>query len=148
MSKTLPDMVNIGGTPLAPPASVALGKGALINSDFNVPDDGGSGGSGEGGSLSVTPIAGTYTVGVNDVVILAFGGAYSITLPAPVWGRSLYIKDAAGSSVSLPKTILPHGAETIDGGASYILDIDFAAIHLVADGTNWYVLTAYNGTVV
>jgi hypothetical protein len=40
-------------------------------------------------------------------------------------------------------TIDTEGAETIDGGATYVLDANYEAVTLTTDGTNFFVLSGY-----
>ncbi len=90
----------------------------------------------------------TYSVVATDYVILMTGNAFTATLPAPASGRTLIFKDAAGNAATQNKTISHSASETIDGAATYVLNVNNAAIKLVSDGTNWFVIGEYNGTVI
>lgn len=100
------------------------------------------------GDVGVVSISGAYAIKSSDDVVFAFGGAYPITLPTPSKGRQVTVKDASGNSLNANKTILPTGSATIDGASSFVLNIDYASVTLTSDGTNWYVVSAYNGAVV
>jgi hypothetical protein len=93
-------------------------------------------------------VSSSSTVGPNDVVMLLKGNAFTTTLPPPIVGRVLVFKDASGNANLQPKTIAASGGATIDGAATFTLNIASAAVRLTADGTEWFVTAAYNGTVV
>jgi hypothetical protein len=100
------------------------------------------------GDVNVVSISSAYAIKSSDDVVLAFGGAYSITLPAPTRDRQITIKDASFNSGTSNKTILPTGSATIDGDPSFILNVNAASVTLTSDGVNWYVTGAYNGETV
>lgn len=70
----------------------------------------------------------------------ASSGAVTVNLPgaATVPGRVYYIKkiDASANLV----TIDPNSTETIDGELTQRLAYQHAAVALVSDGTNWYIV--------
>ena len=129
---------------------------------------GGSGGTsgsataGKGGTVSIASglslqsisiSASAYTVDttsvVSDLIILtsrSSTGTGTITLPTATAGRNLYIKDT-GTAGTNNQTITP-AAGTIDGAASYVLNVTKGCIHLHSDGTNWFVISEYNGTII
>ena len=73
----------------------------------------------------------------NDHVCIA-GGAITVTLPAAANGREVVVKHAAAANQVV--TIATPSSETIDGGASYALDIQYSSVTLISDGTNWFIL--------
>ena len=99
-------------------------------------------------TVSEVSIFGAYQIKPTDDVVLAFGGAYPITLPAAAKGRQVTVKDASGNASTENKTILPSGTATIDGDPSFVLNLNSAAVELTSDGMNWYVTGTYNGAVV
>lgn len=70
----------------------------------------------------------------------ASGGAFDVTLPpaASAKGYTLRVKKVDASADAI--TILPDGAETIDGAASLALSTQYEAKSLVSDGTAWWVI--------
>ena len=60
----------------------------------------------------------------------------------------MVVTDTGGSAAINNITINPHGAETINGGASYVINLNRASVWLQSDGTNWFVTAVYNGTAV
>lgn len=94
----------------------------------------------------------TYTVDAgattSDYVILMTGNAFTVTLPVPTAGRVLVFKDAAGNANTQNKTISHNASETIDGATTYVLNLANASVTLMSDGTNWFVIGEYNGTVI
>ena len=65
----------------------------------------------------------------------------------PTAGRVLRIKDIAGNAGTDNITVTPNTG-TIDGSATYVLNINKAGVELTSDGTNWFVTAEYNGTVI
>jgi hypothetical protein len=122
---------------------------------------GGTGGSGTVGTSGSVQVFGaqqrtTRTVTGNTTVDSTATSDYTIfcnpsagmtlTLPVPTAGRVLIIKDI-GTAVTNNITVTPNTG-TIDGAASYVINLSKAAIQLTSDGTNWWVTASYNGTVV
>ncbi len=82
------------------------------------------------------------------------------TLPTPTAGRVLWFTDKSGNAAVNNFTILPHGAETINGAASLVGATNRQTSRLESDGTNWFAtistptasggggaLTAYGGNL-
>ena len=81
-----------------------------------------------------------YTVtSSNEVVFVDVTiGPASVILPAsPSPGRSIFIKDFSGTSLTNPITITSAGGKTIDGVSFAILNGGYSHIQIVYDGTNW-----------
>lgn len=81
------------------------------------------------------------TSGALDIVYLVdtSGGAFNFTLPAPVSGHRLVIKDAKGTFQTNPLSVLQHSSELIEGlAATKLLQTNWGAWSLFTDGTNWY----------
>lgn len=98
---------------------------------------GGGGGSVTGIIRSVNNIAGNTAAGNTagtDYVYLA-GATLNLTLPTSVGNSNLYTVKNTGSGTV---TILPTGAETIDGSSNLILPIQFTAVDLISNNSgNW-----------
>jgi len=85
---------------------------------------------------------------VSDCIIFVNQtGGVTITLPPALGSRMISIKDIAGNAAANHITISP-AAGNIDGAASYVLNLNFAGVLLGSDGSNWFVLAGYNGTVI
>ena len=67
------------------------------------------------------------------------GGVAQVTLPAPSADAFVVVKDKGNANTN-NITVLPNGAETIDGEANYIIDSDYEAKVFVSDGTDWFIL--------
>lgn len=97
--------------------------------------------SGRRYSATVTKTT-TYTATINDDLILgdASGGAFTITLPAASTSAGLELKfkktDASASAV----TIDGNASETIDGVTTKALSSQYASLHIICDGSTWWVV--------
>lgn len=101
--------------------------------------------SAEVSNVTVFTSAGNYSVTANDryvVINKATGGATGVTLPTtPVRGRLLTIKDGKGDSQTNAITIT--GSQNIDGilgSTGIVVNINFASVDLVFNGTIWNVI--------
>lgn len=98
---------------------------------------GGGGGSVTGIIRSVNNIAVTTSAGAvpgTDYVYLA-GATLSLVLPTSIGNSNLYTVKNTGSGTV---TVLPTGAETIDGSANLILPIQFTSVDLISNNSgNW-----------
>ena len=90
--------------------------------------------------------SGTYTVGVNDVVILS-GHSSTITLPSlseTNSGRILFFKDKSGAAATSGQaiTINRTSSDTIDGSnTSFSLNANYGAVLFVGgNGTEWHTI--------
>ena len=124
--------VGYGATGVAGPAGVqgATGVGT-----------GGGGGGGVGGGGVVTKSASYPMVGIdNGKVFLTKTSlaAITYTLPPPISGVIVTIKDSDGNANNNNITINPHASETIEGIASYILAVPWGGVIVISDGTNWF----------
>lgn len=86
--------------------------------------------------------ASPYTILAADTVLLVdtSGGAVEVDLPAVASssGRTIVIKDEAGSAATNAITIDPNGAETLDGSAtSATITVNFGFLEIFCDGTQW-----------
>lgn len=67
------------------------------------------------------------------------GAAFNLTLPIPVTGAFITIKDKTGSFQSNNLTVVRNGSEQIEGlAASKILQTNWGAFNIFSDGTNWF----------
>jgi hypothetical protein len=101
--------------------------------------------------LQTVTITNTYTVDSGTypdcVVLCNFSAAKAVTLPAHSLGRVLAFKDIAGNASTNNITLTP-ASGNIDGFSTYVLNLNKAGVLLVDDGTNYWVIAAYNGTVI
>ncbi len=84
----------------------------------------------------VTASADDYYIGANTS-----GGALEVRLLSAASvpsGQALVIKDEGGASQSNPITVRAHPDQTIDGGASIILESPYSAVSLYSNGSNAY----------
>ncbi len=90
-------------------------------------------------SIDVITVNGTLpTTGYTILV----SGATSVTLPSPVDGMAFKIKDAIGSALASPITIVG----TIDGDSNALINTDYGALELVYSSTiaEWLSLAFIN----
>ncbi len=67
----------------------------------------------------------------------------TVTLPAlnsMKDGAVIIVKDESGACSTNNITVEGYGAETIDGSSSYLLDTDYAAVHLIKRPGGWFTL--------
>jgi hypothetical protein len=86
-------------------------------------------------------------VGGSDRILnCSVAGALTVNLPAAAsrLGLPLTIKDVSGAAGANNITIAPNGAETIDGGANYIIGVNYGAVTLYpfndGVGSGWFIL--------
>ena len=85
--------------------------------------------------VTVTP----YTALSTDYVLAVdVAGAASIVLPVSPTGTTFVVKDASGLASSNPITVT--ASTTIDGAASFVLNIDYGSNTFVFNGTEWNII--------
>lgn len=135
---TAANVINLPGTITG--GDVTLGTGTGINSL--------SGGL----YLTTRNVAGNITIDTTTTDLLLLvdtNSARTITLPAPVNGRVIIIKDKVGLCADHNITIARHASESIDrASASKVLQTAFCVFGLVSDGTNWFVWTPDQEAIV
>ena len=94
---------------------------------------------GEGAGQVRTVVAASDTATATDVVILVNrAGAVAATLPPNVMGKHVVYKDISGNASTNHITLLP-ASGLIDGAATIVMNQNYEALELRADGTNWWV---------
>lgn len=94
------------------------------------------------GDISAVPVTKTadYNITAEDYYLFAdsSGGSFSFYLPpaADVPSVVFIIKKIVSSNLV---TIIPDGAETIEGNSSAVLSVQYDYISIMSDGTNWVV---------
>lgn len=92
---------------------------------------------------TVRTITGNLTIDTTttDYYILCNqSGAINITLPTPVIGRVLVIKDISGAAATNNITLVRSGTEKIEGiAASRLLQTNWGSWTLTTDGTDWFI---------
>lgn len=85
----------------------------------------------------------TIDTTTTDYYILCnHSGAINVTLPPPVAGRVLVIKDISGAANTNNITLVRNGTEQIEGiAASRLLQTNFGSWTLTTDGTNWWIVS-------
>lgn len=96
-------------------------------------------------SPSVTNPGGyPYTVLSTDKIVqVNTSAARTINLEpsaSTVVGQVLYIKDHTGNASTNNISVVPNGAETLDGMASASITADYGVMRLYSDGSNWFSL--------
>jgi hypothetical protein len=98
------------------------------------------------GSLSTKflSFAGNITAASTDNTLVYTGiAAATVTLPSALTcqGRGYWIKNGSTTLPTPVLTIAAVAAQTIDGITSWVLDEGNEMVHIISNGTNWYVLT-------
>lgn len=90
---------------------------------------------------TIVSVSSDVTLTTNAIHFVNTSSARSLTLPSPVSGTEITIKDVTGSANVNNITVVRFGSETIEGvAASYAMDQIYQSITLVADGTNWWII--------
>ncbi|MHA2064636.1 MAG: hypothetical protein ACXABY_09710 [Candidatus Thorarchaeota archaeon] len=88
-----------------------------------------------------------YTTTLADEVILVntdAGRAIVLGTAATVNGKVQIIKDSDGTGAGTNNiTVSTEASETIDGGATYVMNADRESITVVSNGTNWFIVSSY-----
>ena len=91
-----------------------------------------------------TVAAASYTVlGSDKIIHVTYTptGTVALTLPTALMNAAqlpIVVKDAGGNAGANNITIATGGAETIDGGATYVISTNYDTITLYSDGSNWF----------
>lgn len=93
--------------------------------------------SGSGQVLPYVAKTATYAVGVNDYVIEATSGTFTVTLPTAIGitGRIYVVKNTGAGTITVATT----GGQTIDGGATVSLTQNLFTM-VQSNGANWIVI--------
>lgn len=91
---------------------------------------------------SLTTVTGTYSVLATDenLIVTTNAAPFTITLPgSPSAGDFYLVKDGVGNSATNNITVSGNG-NNIDGSSNYSLNINYGAIGLMYNGTQWNVI--------
>ena len=95
-----------------------------------------SGGSGILRSINVVSVNTTAGANVLTDYTYLVSGTTTITLPTAVGNTNLYtIKNVGVNTVTIGTT----SAQTIDGGATALLKVQYVSVDLISNGSNWLV---------
>lgn len=92
-----------------------------------------------GMSMAYVEKTSAYTASLNDYVINCTSGTFNLSLPgasAIGAGKIFIVKNTGGGSI----TLLPNGADTIDGAASVVLSTVNSGRVVMSKGTNGYIV--------
>ena len=81
----------------------------------------------------------SVTASAGSVYLLSNTATVAVTLPTPVDGSFLIIKDTSGNRTANAITITPSSGN-IEGDSNYIIQSDYESVTLVSDSTNWYII--------
>jgi len=89
-----------------------------------------------------TTVTTTLYIAANEDIILvdddAAGGVVTITLPATSRNNAIYNIKKLGTTANV--VIDGNTAETIDGGLTATLTVQYESITIYSDGLNWHIL--------
>lgn len=89
---------------------------------------------GPAGTRTVVAKTGAYTA-VSGEVVLA-NGTFAVTLPTATANREVTVKNVGTGVITVTRA----GSALIDGASTAPLSIQYAAITVVADGSNWHII--------
>jgi len=98
-------------------------------------------------AFDVQDVTTSLVVGSGDSFVyltVDTAAARTITLPlvaSVAEGRIYIIKDKSGSARTNPITVVPSGADTIDGGGSVVLNSDYGTWMIIGNGSTSYFLS-------
>lgn len=102
--------------------------------DVTISSSGGGGGSTRSINNVSTPTAAGDAAGTDYVYLCS--GTMTLTLPTAVGNTNLYtVKNVSTGVVTVATT----GGETIDDGLTAVLRVQYTAVDLISDGSNWKV---------
>lgn len=91
-------------------------------------------------TISIQSSAYSPSATISEVVLAnASSGSITITLPSATSNTNLYIVKKVDNS-SNNVTIATVSSQTIDGGSTAVLRVQFVSVMLVSDGSNWNVV--------
>lgn len=87
-------------------------------------------------------ITASHSVTNDDHIIFCdtTSASFTVTLPSPVDGREIVIKDSRGLAGTNDIVIDTPSTAQIDGSATATLFTNFESVTLVSDGTNWSII--------
>jgi hypothetical protein len=93
--------------------------------------------------VHIITVTAAYTISAEEdriVLVDASGGAVTVTLPAAANADAAFygVKaiDVTGGNV----TVDGDGAETIDGAANVVLNVQYQSVFVISDGTQWWII--------
>lgn len=90
---------------------------------------------------NILSINSNVTLTSGAIHLVDTSSARSLTLPTPVLGTQIIVKDAIGSANINNITIVRAGSEKIETvAASYVMDEILKSITLVSDGVDWFII--------
>lgn len=97
-----------------------------------------------GNYLKVITKAVTYEITPTDGIgfLIADGAGITITLPLAAKSKGRRITICAPTGTANAITVEGNGAETINGGANYSINLNFEQSTMVCNGTAWFLATA------
>lgn len=116
-----------------------LGSGSASSSTFLRGDQ--TWATPAGGGYTVQSKTSGYTAAVGEFVVCdATSAAFTVALPAASGnsGKQIGVKKTDASAHAV--TVDGNSSETIDGQLTYLLAIQYEAVTLICDGSNWYIL--------
>jgi hypothetical protein len=126
------------GTPAGPTATPGTNTTQLATTAF-VTAAVSAGGGGGGTSFTAVPRTSAYTAADYDFVICnGATSGFTVTLPVVANGAWVRVKktDATANAI----IVTGQGGATINGNASYVLNVQYASQDIMSDGTNWHLI--------
>jgi len=91
------------------------------------------------GAVTYSLRTGEATLTVNENVVFASGGGFTLTLPPAATATKMLCIKKIDSSMDVI-TIDGNDSETIDGQLTYLLEAQYMYVNIVSNGSNWLII--------
>jgi len=91
------------------------------------------------GAVTYSLRTGEATLTVNENVVFASGGGFTLTLPPAATATKMLCIKKIDSSMDVI-TIDGKDSETIDGQLTYLLEAQYMYVNIVSNGSNWLII--------
>jgi hypothetical protein len=99
--------------------------------------------SGGGGGITYAAISSNVTLSANTLNGVDTSSPRSLTMPAPVSGVVVELKDITGTASTNNITINPNGSEKVEFGSNYVVGNNAFGASFFSNGVDWFIRYIY-----